>query len=90
MPPTIGVRQLKSHLSRYLKAVKAGRTVLITEHGKPVGRIVPAAQPIEVRLMSISKTGLIAWNGRKFPVISPMVRRRGKRAVADLLVENRE
>ncbi len=40
----VGVRELKAHLSDYLKKVKAGRTVLITEHGKPVGRIVPAGQ----------------------------------------------
>lgn len=35
------VADLKAHLSAYLKKVKAGREVVITERGKPVARLVP-------------------------------------------------
>jgi prevent-host-death family protein len=86
----VGVRELKAHLSDYLKKVKAGRTVLITEHGKPVGRIVPARQPLEIRLQSMTEAGLIGWSGKKPGPISPVARPRKKRSVADLLIENRE
>ena len=86
----VGVRQLKAHLSRYLKEVKAGRTVLITEHGRPVGQIVPAGQPLKDRLQSMSQAGLISWTGKKPALISPVARVRGKRTIADLLVEERE
>ena len=86
----IGVRELKARLSEYLRQVKAGRTIVITEHGQPVGRIVPAAQSRGERLQAMLDAGLIAWNGKKLRPMSPVARTRGKRSVADLVVENRE
>src|SRR5574341_1789695 len=85
----IGVRELKAHLSRYLKEVKAGPTVLVTEHGKPMGRIVPAAQSLDSRLQAMGQAGLIAWNGKKPVAMSPVARVHGKRTVAALLIHNR-
>lgn len=37
----VGIRELRAHLSRYLEAVKAGEQIVVTEHGKPVARLVP-------------------------------------------------
>jgi prevent-host-death family protein len=37
----VGVRELRDGLSRHLAQVRAGRTVTITDHGRPVARIVP-------------------------------------------------
>jgi prevent-host-death family protein len=39
---TAGLRERKHHLSAYLRKVKAGETVTITDRGTPIGRIVPA------------------------------------------------
>ncbi len=39
----IGIRQLRDGLSRFLQRVKAGEEITITEHGRPIARIVPAA-----------------------------------------------
>jgi prevent-host-death family protein len=38
---TVGVRDLRDHLSRYLAEVKAGRPIAVTEHGTVIGTIVP-------------------------------------------------
>ena len=38
---TVGVRDLRDHLSRYLAEVKAGRSITVTEHGTVIGTIVP-------------------------------------------------
>lgn len=38
---TVGVRDLRDHLSRYLAEVKAGRSIAVTEHGTVIGTIVP-------------------------------------------------
>jgi len=38
----VRVRELKNHLSRYLKRVQGGEEILITERGRSVARIVPA------------------------------------------------
>ncbi len=34
------IRETKTHLSSYLAAVRAGEEVLITDHGRPVARII--------------------------------------------------
>jgi prevent-host-death family protein len=87
---TIGIRELKTRLGRYIRQVKTGSTVVITERGKAVGLIVPIGLPVESRMKELVQTGLIAWSGRKLRTTSPVARTRGKNTVADLLLENRE
>jgi prevent-host-death family protein len=41
---TTGIAELKASLSEHLAAVKAGEEVLVTEHGRPIARIVPLAR----------------------------------------------
>lgn len=38
---SVGIRELRDHLSRYLDQVKAGSTVTVTEHGRVIATIVP-------------------------------------------------
>ena len=40
---TAAVAELKSHLSHYLRQVKGGREVVVTERGRPIARLVPIA-----------------------------------------------
>ena len=42
---SIGIRELRDGLSRHLAAVRAGQTLTITDHGRPVARIVPIDEP---------------------------------------------
>ncbi|MBN1314344.1 MAG: type II toxin-antitoxin system prevent-host-death family antitoxin [Anaerolineales bacterium] len=86
----VGIRELKSRLSEYLRRVRAGEIVVITDRGEPVGRIVPVAQPLEERLEALTQIGLVQWSGRKLAPISPVVQARGGMSVADLLIEDRE
>jgi prevent-host-death family protein len=86
----VGVRELKTRLSEYLQRVKAGQTLVITERGKPVGRIVPVQQSVEERLQGLVKAGLAEWNGKKFQPGEPVAVNRGERQVSDLVVEGRE
>lgn len=85
-----GIRELKAHLSAYLRRVKAGGTVIITERGEPIGRIVPLSQPREVQLEALQQAGLIAWSGEKLPPLAPVAQAKGERTVAELLLEDRE
>ena len=86
----IGIRDLKSKLSAVLRDVKSGRAVLITERGKPVGRIIPADIPIEETLDEGTRRGLWAWSGRKWQPHVPKVRPHGKALLSDLLLDDRE
>jgi prevent-host-death family protein len=42
---SVGIKELRDGLSRHLAAVRAGETVTVTDHGRPVARIVPVDQP---------------------------------------------
>ena len=86
----VGVRDLKSRLSEYLRQVKQGHTVIITDHGRPVGRLLPAEQEFENRLKVLQGAGMVAWNGQKLKPIPPAAVNRSDRLVSDILVEMRE
>ncbi len=87
---TIGVRDLKTHLSRHLETVKQGGMLVITEHGKPIGRILPFVENAQAATQEMINSGLAAWSGKKPAVLQsgPVVT--GKRSLADLLLEDRE
>jgi prevent-host-death family protein len=85
-----GIRDLKAHLSRYLRQVETGKTVVITRHGKPIGRIVPVTESTSAQLEALREAGLIAWNRQKLQPLAPVAQARGERTVAGLLLEDRE
>ena len=86
----VGIRELKSKLSECVRAVKMGATIVVTEHGRSVARIVPEARWLDERLDTLRNAGTILWSGRRLGARKPDVRVRGKRTVADIVVENRE
>ena len=48
-PARVGVRELRQNLSVYLDRVKAGETLEVTEHGRPVARLGPRpSKPVSI------------------------------------------
>jgi prevent-host-death family protein len=86
----VGVRELKSNLSAVLREVKSGRVIVITERGKPVGRILPAEMPVDEALEEGARKRLWAWSGRKWQPVGPKTRSRRGTLVSDLLLDDRE
>ncbi|MGI9015493.1 MAG: type II toxin-antitoxin system Phd/YefM family antitoxin [Euzebya sp.] len=41
---SVGVRELSHHTSRYLARVKAGQSLAVTEHGRVIAVLTPAAR----------------------------------------------
>lgn len=41
---SIGIRNLRNSLSRYLNLVKEGEQIIITDHNKVIARIIPAGE----------------------------------------------
>ena len=87
---TVGIRELKSQLARYVRHVKAGGTVTITERGKPIVRLVPIATSLDERMQKMIDSGLASWSGRKLKPYTARTKTRGKRTISDLVIENRE
>jgi prevent-host-death family protein len=49
----VSVRELKAHLSAYLRKVERGERIVITSHGKPVGQLIaPARQADEEDMLA--------------------------------------
>ena len=86
----IGIRELKATLSECIREVKAGRTLVVTERGDPVARMIPETASPRERLDALRRAGSVTWSGRRLRQSKPVARVRGKRTVADLVSENRE
>lgn len=67
--PTAAVSDLKARLSEYLKRVKGGAEILITDRGKPVARLVPVSRAKITResLAQMEKEGLVKIGSGKLP-----------------------
>ncbi|MPY88679.1 MAG: type II toxin-antitoxin system prevent-host-death family antitoxin [Luteitalea sp.] len=90
MGHAVGVRTLKAQLSEYLRRVDAGMTVEITDRGRPIARLMPAAQGPRERALALRDAGELHWNGKKLSPQRPRQRNRGPRTVADIVSELRE
>jgi len=65
---TVGARELKNRLGRYLRQVRAGETILVTERGRPVAELrplSPAALDLDARLRDLAAEGLIRLPTRR-------------------------
>ncbi|MCP4593148.1 MAG: type II toxin-antitoxin system Phd/YefM family antitoxin [bacterium] len=66
---TTGIAEIKAHLSEYLKAVKAGEEVLVTERGVPIARLtpLPPATASVAGLEELERAGLLRRPTRGLP-----------------------
>jgi prevent-host-death family protein len=81
----VGVRELRNNLSRYLERVEAGEEVVVTDHGRPVARVLPLGGPRTLdRLVS---AGLVTpARTRKRPSSRPL---ETPGSVSDLVAQQR-
>jgi prevent-host-death family protein len=81
----VGIKELRDGLSRYLAEVRAGHTITITDHGRPVARIVPVDRPTTLEQLIAEGIVQPAKNPKQ-PSAAPM---RIDGTVSDLLPEQR-
>jgi prevent-host-death family protein len=86
----VGTRELKSKLSEYMRRVKGGETILVTERGKPIGQIIPVKPTIQEKMQTVIDAGLAEWNGRKVNPGKPVAINRSAKQISDLVVEERD
>lgn len=93
---TVGIRELKNRLSEYIRQVRSGEEVLVTDHGEVVAEIGPPGSAlidpgVPPGLAALAKRGLATLgspSGAKLYPALPRSRRR-RRSVAQLLDEER-
>lgn len=88
MSDQVGVRELKASLSAYLRRVAAGESVVVTDHGRPVARLVPPDVP--EGLSRLIREGRLNWTGRRLtPPLTRPTLRRGRTTLADIVLRDR-
>ena len=56
MQPIINIHQAKTHLSRIIEEVAAGKEVIIGKGGRPMARLVPLAPPVKPKKLGTLKS----------------------------------
>jgi prevent-host-death family protein len=86
---TVGARELKNRLSEYLRRVKAGETVLITDRGKLIGQLSPIQADEFSRVRLLAEAGLLGWNGQPVPPYQPKAVNQSNTLFSELVSEDR-
>ncbi len=66
---TASITQLKNSLSAYLRDVRAGEEVLITDRGRPIARLAPvaSADSLTEHLADLERRGLLKRGDGSLP-----------------------
>jgi antitoxin (DNA-binding transcriptional repressor) of toxin-antitoxin stability system len=85
-----GIRDLKKGLSYYLREVKKGEKILITERDQVIATILPVERGEEdSRLLSLVKESFATWKGGKPTGSRHPVKIKGK-TVSEIVLEDRK
>ncbi len=91
---TVGVRELKNHLTRYLQRARAGERVVITDRGEPVAILAPlpetvSAETVDESLARLAGLGALSLPSRRLAKRRSRVRVRGE-PLSQTVIEGRE
>jgi prevent-host-death family protein len=81
----VGVRELRDGLSRHLSEVRSGHTVTVTDHGRPIARIVPVGRLSRLEQL-VAEGRVRPARSRKLPAPKPLT---ASGPVSDLVAEQR-
>ncbi len=87
----VNIRDLRAHLSAYLRDVAAGESITIGSRGRqPIARLVPVhIDPDLEKLAELAETGVVHLGTGKPGAHQPVKSRRSRRTVADIVSEDR-
>ncbi len=87
----VGARELKTRLGTYLRRVREGRTLLVTDRGEPVAELRPvqADASVPARLVKLSTRRAVTLPLRKSMAAFKPIQSRG-RTLSDAVREDRE
>ncbi len=71
MARSVGVRELRQNLSRYLAEVREGESFTVTEHGREVARLTPSGPPDSVLARLVVERGMTMPTGNLLTLMPP-------------------
>lgn len=85
----VGVRELKNRLSYYMRQVRQGKPVTITDRGESVAVLLPSKQSSGAQIAeALSRKGIGSWKGGKPRGASRPFAIKGK-PVSQIVIEER-
>ncbi len=88
----VGVRELKTRLGTYLRKVRRGATIVVTDRGEPVAELRPIpkeAEPDEAPLAELLALGIVTRKSRdKLGKFAPI--RFSGEPISETVIEGRE
>lgn len=88
-PDRVGVRELRQNLSVYLRRVKGGETLEVTEHGRTVARLAPQPRETLSPLQRLIADGRASPPTRSFKDLPSPIKLEGV-TVSDVLRQMRD
>jgi prevent-host-death family protein len=91
----VGIRELKAHLSEYLRKVKDGENLTITEHGEDIAVLQPlpgVKSRTRIFLEGLEAKGVLTLPkpGHKKPLgMKTPIKLRGGKLASDIIIEDR-
>ena len=86
---TVGIRDLKAHLSRHLKRVRSGVRLAVTERGRTIATISPVESKTNVDWAhQLVAEGRAQWNGEK-PTGAARPPKLSRKSAASVVLEDR-
>jgi prevent-host-death family protein len=89
----VGVRDLKAKLSEYLDKAKLGNEIIVTDHGKPIARLIkePVKQKSTIEKMYIlAEKGLVQLPSKeKHSKSYSLIKTKSKITATELLLKDR-
>jgi len=81
---SVGLRELKNRLSEYIREVRSGEGMLVTDRGQVVAELLPSGHVLDdsgvtFGLMALARRGQLtlgaANDAKLYPKLSPLLRR---------------
>jgi prevent-host-death family protein len=89
---SVGLRELKNRLSEYVRAVRSGDGVLVTDRGEVVAELLPPGSRVDEpgvpsALVALAKKGQLTLGASNdaalYPKLSPLLKRQRARVLLD-------
>ena len=90
----VSIRDMKNRLSKYLKLVRTGKEVVITDRGKPVAQLTLVKPTAESEEEVIARINALPWvrpgNGKRVKGAKRPIRLKpGDKTAAEMVLEDR-
>jgi antitoxin (DNA-binding transcriptional repressor) of toxin-antitoxin stability system len=87
---TVGVRELKENLSRYLKRIKEGEGLIVTERKRQVAILLPfeTEGSEKEKVLRLVRQGMVRWSGERPKGLKRRVPVAGKK-MSEIVLEDR-